>query len=498
MLKLWYIFCFSPKWAYFYTSKNHYEFFTQEKIPINMAQTDNAITRRTDQMQQMWRTFLKNPTAKCCYWVIEPDAQRMIDVFHAVNLSDTPKTPDVFIRLESAFQDIGTYGAMLSDNLSKLMDLERPYFDEMKQPLQWQSQHAEDATNRALGFTRNFFKLATQLELGTGVVVAFLDPMEIQRKDEWERWCFDATRLELPHKIRFMFAETEGQQILQKLAGQYPQRIVTLQPKLQMNQAMRELMDETGNPTDKGTQFQKHFLEMGQAIAQKDMDRMKQQAEKAIQLSRNMGYPHLEIAALCATANGFMANKQPEVAITAYDEAFRVAQAAKNKPLIPELPDLKMDESHGNLFDQLSIQILFSKGSAFIGQRVPNYDAALTVYQQADVFIQNMIPEKQNSAKSNIDFQTGGTLLLHRVEALRMQGFCLEQLHRGQHALQKYEIAVTLSEQWTPEIRKGSTLPLIGQAMMKLYHQFSMKQAFHAVLNQMNLLLGSDWDKKIA
>jgi tetratricopeptide (TPR) repeat protein len=462
-----------------------------------MAQTDNAITRRADEMQQMWRDFLENPTARTCYWVVEPDEERMMDVFYIANTGDSHKTPDMFLRLEAPFKDISTYGSMLSETLAYLMDLERPSFEAYEIPLKWQSEHQEDPSNRALGFLRNFFRLASELNLGEGVVVAFLDPQVIKRKDEWERWCFDATRLNLPDKIRLMFVETEGKQTLQKLAGQYPQRIHVIKPNLDMNGAVRELLHETGDQTDKGTHFQHAFFELGQCIAQKDMAGMKVHAEKAIGISRNMGYPHLEIAVLCATANGFLANQQPKVAITVYDEAFRVAQAARDKPLIPELPDLKMDDSNGNIFDQLSVQALFSKGTALITQRPPQYQAAFEVYQQADGLLQDMISKKQDFAKEKMDFETGGALLMHRVEALRLSGFCLEGLKQGKKALDIYVIAVSLAEKWTPEIRKGSTLPFIGQAMMKLYHEFAMKQAFHATVQKMNFLLGDDWEKKL-
>jgi tetratricopeptide (TPR) repeat protein len=462
-----------------------------------MAQTDNAITRRADQMQQMWRNFLENPTARTCYWVMEPEAMRMMDVFYEVNAGDAPNTPDLFFRLETPFEDISTYGSMLSAELSRAIEGEREALTDAQMTLNWHSKHGEDPSNRAIGFLRNFFKLAHALDLEDAVVVAYFAPKAILRREEWERWCFNATQLDLPANLRLMFVEAKGSETLLKLAKQYPQRMIILRPELDMSGAMRELMSETGNQTDKGTDFQKAFFELSQSIVQKNMDAMKTHAEKAIVLSRSMGYPHLEVGVLCATANGFLANNQPKIAITAYDEAFRVAQASKNKPLIPQVPDFKVDESSGSIFDQLTIQVLFSKGGVFLSYRSPKYAEALSVYQQADALLEDIIAQKLGSDKENIDFEKGGVLLLHRVEALRLIGFCLEGLGQGQKALETYYRAVDWSEKWTLEIRQNSTLPFIGQAMMNICHKFAMKREFHAVLMKMNLLLGDGWDKKL-
>jgi tetratricopeptide (TPR) repeat protein len=462
-----------------------------------MAQTDNAITRRADQLQQMWRDFLQNPIARCCYWVVEPEAARMMDVFYEVNAGDSPNTPDLFFRLETPFEDITTYGSMLSAELSQAIEAERAELADAQMPLNWHSQHEDDPSNRAIGFLRNFFKLAHALDLEDAVVVAYLAPKAILRREEWERWCFNATQLDLPANIRLMFVEAKGNETLLKLAKLYPKRIIILRPELDMSGAMRELMSETGNQTEKGSQFQKAFFELSQSIAQKDMNAMQVHAEKAIVLSRSMGYPHLEIGVLCATANGFLANNQPKIALTAYDEAFRVAQVAKDKPLIPQLPDFKADESNGSIFDQLTIQVLFAKGGTLLSYRSPKYADALTVYQQADMLLKDIIAQKVGHSKENIDFEKGGVLLLHRVEALRLTGFCLEGLGQGQKALEKYYEAVDLSEKWTLEIRQNSTLPFVGQAMMNICHNFAMKREFHAILTRLNGLLGEGWDKKL-
>jgi tetratricopeptide (TPR) repeat protein len=460
-----------------------------------MTSTENAVTRRAEIMQRMWRNYLKHPTAQTAYWVMEPDAMQMITVFHELNSRDSEKTPDLFIRFKVPFENITHYGSMLSEFLSDVMEIEKHYFEQEGIPFTWQSEHIEDPSNHALGFLRNFFNFAVSMELGEGVVIAYIAPDAILDEVAWERWCYEATQFPLPAKIRLMFVEQQGNQILQKLAKKYPERICTLKPKLDIPNAVRELLSESGDQTDKGTDFQKAFFELTQSVSQKDVVQMKAHAQKAIEIAQNMGYPHLEIAVLCATANGYIANQQPKIALATYDEALRVAAAGQTKPLMPQFPDLKVDDSNGTVFDQLILQILFSKGSALVAQRMPKYDEALMVYQQADSHLQNIILEKKYHTKEKNDFENGGILYLHRIEALRLMGYCQEGLKQKKQALETYKIAVTIAEKLPIEIRTGSTLSFVGQAMMQLYHGFASKKSFLDIVQQMNFLLGESWDK---
>lgn len=460
-----------------------------------MTTTENAITRRAAIMQRMWRRCLKHPTAKTAYWVLEPDAMPMIKVFHELNSRDSEKTPDLFLRFNVPFENITNYGSMLSEFLSDVMEIEKHYFEQEGIPFTWQSEHKENASNHALGFLRNFFKLAVSMELGEGVMVAYLAPDTIEDEVAWERWCFEATQLPLPEKMRLMFVEEQGKQCLHKLAKQYPERICTLQPQLDIPNAVRELMAETGDQKDKGSAFQKAFFELTQSVAQKDVPQMKVHAQNALEISKKMGYPHLEIAVLCATANGYIANQQPKIALAVYDEALQIAAAGKTKPLVPQFPDLKVDDSNGTIYDQLTLQILFSKGSALVAQRMPQYAEALTVYQQADTLLQNLILEKNDASKEKNDFENGGLFFLHRIEALRLIGYCQEGLKQKRQALDTYIIAVALAEKLPPELRAGSTIAFVGQAMKQLYHGFALKQAFLDIVQKMNFLLGEGWDK---
>lgn len=455
----------------------------------------NAITRRVEHIQNIWDKFRNVPDARLCRWLVVQDERPMIETFYQVNAAGSSTTPDLFIRLQTPFLHLQTYGKALSEELHNIIETERAELAAEKMPLSWHSTHTDDPKNPTVGFLRNFFQLADSLDLDA-FVVAYLAPTAIEGKANWEKWWAAATELNLPPKIRLMTLDTEGAEMLDKLAKQQPQKIMTFKPNLNMPDAMRELMNEFGDQNDKGTHFKKAFFELTQCVGKRDADGMKLYAEKAIGIARKMGYPHLEIAVLCTAANGFMTDGKLQTALKTYDEALRVAQTAKSQPLIKEMPDLKPQKGEDNIFEQLTIQILFSKGAAFVGTRPPQYQSGFEVYQQADAILKQMISAKEKPT-GEVDFENGGLLLLHRLEALRMCGHCLEGLGQQQKALEIYAQAVKISENLTDDIRKGTTLNFIGQAMLTICKTLVLKQEYKLIADKMTVLLGEEWEKTL-
>ena len=113
--------------------------------------------------------------------------------------------------------------------------------------------------------------------------------------------------------------------------------------------------------------------------------------------------------------------------MAAFDEALRIAEQSKDKPLVKELPDLKIDLPGGNLFDQMAVQVLFFKAAGFLSLRRPLYEEALQAYQQAGRRLAAILEVKAAQEAEPIDWSNGGIALFHQLEALRMSGFCAEK-----------------------------------------------------------------------
>ena len=455
----------------------------------------NAITRRVEHIQNIWDKFRNVPDARLCRWHVKQDELNMIDTFYQCNSHETSETPDIFIRFETPFLNSESYSKALSEELTHIIEDDRIALSEEGIDIDWQSEHTDDAKNTALGFLRNFFRFADSLDLDEeeDFVVAFLSPADIKSATGWSKWWADAAELNLPNKIRLMVCDTEGYETLDKIAHLQKQKMLSVRPDLKMNDAIRELMNEFGDQEDNCTHFRKAFFELTQTIATKDVSAIRERAATALNLARLIDFPHLEVAVLSVAATGFATAGQLNTAMQTFDEASRIAKTAEDKPLLKEFPDLKVDLPGGNLFQQLGVQIMFFKASAYIAAPTPQYDKALAQYQQAETQLNAMIIAKGNPEKA--DWMNGGILVLHRLEALRMCGYCFERLKRPQEALKWYAKAVTIGEKLDAEARQGTTLGFVGQAMLTICKKAVMKEEYYKVFEKMNELLGKGWEK---
>jgi tetratricopeptide (TPR) repeat protein len=459
--------------------------------------TTNAITLRLDQLQLLWDEFTGSPTLRCCCWHVQQDELTMIDAFCQVNGDESSDTPDIFLRLESPFSNIKNYGKTLTTELAALVDADREYLAEDDIFLDWQPKYEADPKNSAVGFLREFFHFAHSLELEEGKVVVFLSPSAIENKTAWELWWMDVLSLQLPDKIALMVCETVGQETLQNVVKRFPDKIKVFQPTLDMPNAIRELMNEYGDQEDGCTHFRKAFYELTQAVAKREAADISQKGKTALILAREVGFPHLEIAVLCTTGNGFMISGKTESGIVAFDEALNIAEASKDKPLIKEMPDLKVDLPGGNLFEQLAVQVLFFKAAGFLSLKKPRYEDAFAVYQQAEERLTQMLAKLKSSPDEEVDWTNGGIVHFHRLEAMRMSGFCSEKIGRNQQALSIYAKVVSTAEKMPPDMRQSTMLPYVGRALLGICHNQGMKKEYWNVRKKMDDLLGEDWEEQL-
>ena len=138
--------------------------------------TENAITRRVDLLQKFWASFRQVPTARCCCWVVPQDALSMIDTFYQVYTHKSSNAPEYFLRFETPFESAKSYGKMLSAELAAFVEADRSEAEEDGITIDWQSKHVEDKNNVAVGFLRNFFHFADNLEISDKSIRSSITP----------------------------------------------------------------------------------------------------------------------------------------------------------------------------------------------------------------------------------------------------------------------------------------------------------------------------------
>ncbi len=462
-------------------------------ISIKPIKTKNAITRRIDLLQNLWDAFIRSTESGCCCcWSVLQEERSMIDTFFQVNAHESSDTPDIFLKLESPFTNINTYGELLSQELATLIDADREDLAADGIFIDWQIKYRADSKNHAVGFLREFFHFAHSIELEEGKVIAFLAPASISNPKAWNQWWKNVLTLNIPDQMLLMVCEEKQNRGLTELTKAFPDKIKVFSPDLKMNDAIRELMSEYGDQEDGCTHFRKAYFELTQAVGAQDGEQIKHWAKKSLALARQIGFPHLEVTVLCTTGNGFMMSGKTHAGITAFDEALKIADLAKDKPLVAEMPDLKIDLPGGNLFEQLAVQVLFFKAAGFLSSNRPDYEQALEAYQTADDRLTKMLATNKTNS-NELDWTNGGIIHFHRSEALRMTGYCSEKLGRHQEALKIYTRAVSLAEKMSPEMRQSTMLSYVGQAMLNICGKNGEKKKYWRIQEKMEELLGVGW-----
>jgi hypothetical protein len=236
-------------------------------------------------------------------------------------------------------------------------------------------------------------------------------------------------------------------------------------------------MNAANNGTDNITQFNALYLQL---IETEGNNHIRQIASEALALARTMGHLYLEINVLCAAANGYTSGGQLAIALKIYDEATNIARQGQAKAQVNQ------NTQDNDLYEQLEVQVLFYKGVALLKSAPPQYNAAYEVYQQIDKKLSQIIAYKGNLQK--VDWTNGGVLHFYRFEALRLSGFCQEQLGRSQSALPHYANAFSIAEKTTTELRQAMPLNTVGKAMMDIYRKTGMKLEFFKVKEKLDAL----------
>jgi hypothetical protein len=142
------------------------------------------------------------------------------------------------------------------------------------------------------------------------------------------------------------------------------------------------------------------------------------------------------------------------------------------------------------------VQVLFFKASACLAATPPQYELAFSVYEQAETFLTQMVMEK-GTPEQDIDWTNGGIAHFHRLEAVRMMGYCAERMGRNQQALTMYIKAIGIAERMSAEMRQSTMLSFVGQAVLSICHKKGLKKEFWIITDKMNVLLGKGWEDSL-
>ena len=424
------------------------------------AQRKNAIERRIDLLADHWNDFARNPNARLLRWLVRPDEARLLDVFFEVQNEEEGGSdiPDLFIRLNAPFKDPGTYGFELANSLRAEYEASRADLESAGLNSSWVAPAPASGSGDIQAFLDcciSFRRHHQELMLTLAVV---LQPETIVDPRQLQIWLYGLVRSAVPDDVRFTYVDHTEAPVLEDLAKWAGGLVVTVAPNLNMPGAVSELAAQSGG-SGPGAEFRRHFLELANLGSRGEVVGFQQNAQAALAIAEREKWPALAVVIHSLAASTWLRLGNVEQSIASYRAAGQQAEAAG-----------KAGEAGA---PKLLLQARFGEAAAWLSQG--KFAEAATVYR--------------NSA--GVAQQAGDPLMT--VEAWRMAGYCHEQAGNADAAWQSWWQALGVAQSLEPSLRANSTLPYVGQGLLRLAASPRYAEHTTRIHDTMRRLAGPEW-----
>ncbi len=423
-------------------------------------QKHNAVSQRIDQLTLLWDKFIQKEKAKVCLWQIQSDERNLLEAFVELEMSQHGKTEEFFVRFETPFKNATQYTKDLIKELKSLVDETRTALEEEEIYIHWKPHKGKSILPKPSLFAENLQLFIQSIPTwGEGKIVAYFVPSKIENENHFLHWIGQIIENEIPDKVRLMLVEDLNNLKFEDLLQVFPIEIDAIEPQLDTDSMLSQLAS-MGSPQNPGVQFRKKYVAMMQAGKKGDLKLLNKLEKEALFLVKKQKWKHLEVFVHSLTGNILMSAKRFEQALKSFTNARKVAELGKAKILKSLLPK--------TIFAQSSIYVIQKK-----------YYQAARLYEEAS-----------RAASADED-------QLSEMEAWRMAAVCYESEQELPKAWKCNQNAIAIAEQMEPELVKSSTLPFVGEALLRLAEPMRLPQSKITTRQKMIELVGPDWEESL-
>lgn len=422
----------------------------------------NAIERRIDLLGELWNEFAENPEPRFLRWLTDGDGAGMIDAFLEVQNGEGGDIPDLFLRFNTPFDDPESHGFRLIEAFQAMYEESREVLAEEGIDDNWVCPEPRDGTSDIEALVNVCVSFREHYEgLMLNLAIALL-PDAISDPGDWQDWLGELVQAGLPETVRVTVVDRTEAPLLNELAESEPALVSTITPDLDMSGAMNELAKQAGG-TGPGAEFRRLYVELTNLASKGDMELMNRKAEAALSIARQENWPALQVAVHLLLAATHLGAGRTDDSIGAYRAGGEAAAEAQKQE----------DPSGGKLV----VQCRFGEASALMADK--RYDEAALVYEQTGPV-----------AEEGEDY-------FMALEAWRMAGYCHQQTGDSESAWQRWLRALDAAEKLDESVRQNSTLPYVGEGLLRLARSYPYKDEADKVRARMAKLAGPDWEEKL-
>lgn len=419
-----------------------------------MQTPPNAIQQRLKKLEACWSQFTADPNARILRWIVDADSEQLLQLFHDIQNEEISEIPDLFVQFSEPFQDSQSYVEALIESLKSRFSEVQAELSADGIDADWLAPHVSapadcsDLLSVLSSFQGKFESLMEHL-------VVVLTPEQVTSQTAWLQWWADLAALKTDSAIRFVVADQLKSPLFGSLADRFPEQVMSVNPELDMPHAWEEIV--SGVPgSGPGHDFRKYFVSLTNAANAGNVAQAESAAAQAVLIATQQQWFYLASAAQMALG-------------AAYFVAGNLAAAAQSYRSANEV----ISGSDDVASKALDVPTRMAEGSALVAAE--KYTEAADVFQQAAA-----------AAKSHGDKTS-------EQECWRMAGWCHETAGQPAEAWECGEKSLLVGETLEVSDRQSSTLPYVGQMMLRLAASGTHRDQKRDIQERMTRLLGQDW-----
>jgi hypothetical protein len=423
-----------------------------------MVALTNPIAERVDRLHNQWTVFAKNRDARILRWLLDSDEVAVFDAWLAKESHpDAAETPDLFLELDTAFALPSQHGLALREALRTSYERDKAALEQAGVAATWQCPPYRQGTHDVAAWLEALESLRAAHGHDIEIVAVSLRPGAVSDPESYALWLQRLAQA-APAHFRFIVVEMRAANTFATLARIEPKRVVSESANLDMPSALEQISADAGNLDTPGGQFRHLYVQMGGAAKRGDAATADALGASAVAIAEDQGWPHL-----AGVIHFFMGSLLLQLGrnVDAYHR-FVAADASGQKTEQGGEPTGKKIRLQGRL----------AAGTALFQEKA--YPQAAQVYQETAP-----IAEAAEDKRAQLD-------------CWRLASYCYELAgDRGRAwsaGAQGLQLAGALDE----ETRRTSTLPYLGEGMLRLTSDERLGDS-PSIERQMAALLGPDW-----
>jgi hypothetical protein len=432
----------------------------------------NPVQQRMELLAEKWAAAAATPGIRVVRIHAAENEKEMVETFCTYLLGvDTPNS-DIPVIFESIYHDDEQYSRALLDELRDLIHVwnnaNKDALAIKTEPIHWQPDYTlRNKDNPAFLFTENMNRLAAFLSLPKGVFLVGILKVSFIDARQFNGWLQYALKAGLHEKCRLLIYDTADHPFFNQIADRHPEKIISLAPALDMDNAMQQLA-AMGSPNDPAVQYRQAFVRLVQAIEKRNEKAAQQHADECIDiavdnLAKSPYWIGQVIAVYAALANDQVGYKNYKKAIGFATEG--VAAAEQSVQLIRD-------------------EFIYRK---FLGQAVMLRGSLYTVNKEWE--------------KAVADFETSATHYIYTndsilaMEACRMAAYCNRKYGDTNAACKWLAKAIECSRQLPPHIIKVTTFAGVIEMLLEINNERHISREETAEAAE--AVYGKDWMREV-